>query len=68
MNGDQLDGPLQVAVIPKGIERYLFLWTRRERWRVIQTAHRWAQDPELSFTDQDFAALVESLRIRDPSP
>ena len=58
---------LYVLTIDKGPERYVFKWSDPQAAAVIQTACRFASDPELSFTWADAMVVAKYARRRAPS-
>jgi hypothetical protein len=50
------------AVLTKGDERYLVLYTDANRVEACRTVGRWAANPDLSFTWHDAARMAQQIR------
>jgi len=59
---DRLEADIDVTVIVKGDERYVFLYDVPGRLKILRAAGRYASDPEMSFTWQDAAAVCKVSR------
>ncbi len=57
---DQQD--VNVLALVKGKERYVFMYSEKNRNAVLDTFARYASDPELSFTWYDAAVLTQRVR------
>lgn len=53
---------LNVVVVVKGEERYVFMFDDGNRNEACRTASRWAANPELSFTWCDAAVATQSIK------
>jgi len=53
---------IDVIALCKGSERYVFLWSDGHRRDLFGTFRRFAVNPELSFSEEDEAALIEKVR------
>lgn len=63
MNRLQFSEPgVNVFVLVKGVERYVFMYDDAHRQDVLQAAGRAASNPELSFSWYDAAKLSQSVR------
>jgi len=56
---------VNVLALSKGTERYLFLFSDKNRTEFFHTIARFASDPELSFTWYDAAVLSQKIRQQD---
>lgn len=63
---DSRDGDIDVLVLIKGEERYVFQFTRETRYECLRTLGRFAANPELSFTWYDAAILGQKVRAMYP--
>lgn len=50
---------VNVLALVKGNERYVFLYTGKNREEIVESFGRYASDPELSFTWYDAAVLTQ---------
>lgn len=57
----------QIALI-KGKERYVFMYDNAHVDAVLQRMAQYAEDPQLSLTWDDAAALAKRIRNRDTDP
>ena len=55
-------GSINVLVLVKGAERYIFLYEDPERTECLRQLGRFASDPELSFSWFDAATLSQKIR------
>lgn len=59
--------PINVTVVDKWNDRYVFLYEDGRELEVFHTAGRWAGDPDLTFSWRDCARVsreVQNVRIR----
>jgi hypothetical protein len=49
-------------VMPRGEERYVFVFDDAHRAQILRTLGRWAADPELSLTWYSAAILSQQIR------
>lgn len=59
---NQPDADVQVVVIVKHKERFVFVFTDRTRDQVLQTLGRFAENPDLNFTWYDAAIVANKIR------
>jgi len=59
-----MDGDVNVLVLEKDEDRYLFLFDDESKVAVMRTFGRFAADKRLSFTWNDAALLVREIRGR----
>lgn len=55
---------LHIALLSRGRERWIFLYTDETAPDVLRTAGRWAADPELDFTWNQAAMIAEKVARR----
>jgi hypothetical protein len=56
------DNDINVLVMRKGNERYIFLFDDASRAEALRTLGRYASNPELSFSWYDAAVLSQKIR------
>ncbi len=56
------DLDLDLVVLVKGLERYVFLFAHSRRVEMLRLAGRFAADPDLSFTWYDASILCQKVR------
>ena len=57
-------GDLNLFMLEKGGEKYVFIFDDRNRAAIVRAAGRFAANPELSFSWYDAALVVRSARSR----
>lgn len=59
-----MDQDLNVLLLQKGKERYLFAYTADHSEETLRTLGRFASNPELSFNWDDAAVLSQRVRLK----
>jgi len=57
-----MNGDLNVIVVLKGSERYVWLYSDEQRTECVQSIGRMASNPELSLTCHDAAMAIRKIK------
>lgn len=59
---NRLDHECESLLLQRGKEYYIFLWTPHRQHQVRSMARKWAKDPDLSFTKEDYKTICALSR------